>query len=63
VQLQPFDVRVRFKPSAKGATVLLSGQFEMTSAADKTSDRGPAQVVPVAGQLTAQVEKKIPGTK
>lgn len=64
VQLQPFDVRARFKPDAKGATVLLSGQFEMSSG-DKAlaGDHGPAQVVPVAAQLTAQVEKKIPGTK
>ena len=54
VQLQPFDVRARFKLSGAGTTVLISGQFEVIGEA---GDRRDPQVIPVAAELATSAER------
>jgi hypothetical protein len=67
IALQPFDVKARFKveggdattttspPSSTGGatTVLLQGSFRIL---DESPGRGPAQVLPVTGELPVQVD-------
>ncbi len=55
-QIQPYDVRAVFRRAAgsETVTVLLSGQFQIVSA---TSDGGPTQMLPVAAELSAHLDK------
>ena len=59
-QIQPYDVRARFRRAdgADKVTVFLSGQFQMVNAA---SEGGPSQMLPVAAELSAHLDK-VPAT-
>jgi len=53
LQLQPFDVRGRFKVGEEGTVVLLSGQFQVV---DDSTAHGPPQLIPVAANLPVRVQ-------
>ena len=54
-QLQPFDVRAMFRrESDRVVTVLIEGQFQIV---EPSNDRGPARMLNVAAELTAQIDK------
>jgi hypothetical protein len=52
-QLQPYDVRARFRREGSGAiTVLVAGQFQVVE-----TTPGPARMLPAAAELLARVDK------
>jgi hypothetical protein len=54
-QVQPFDVRARFRSEADGTvTVVVGGQFQVVTA---TSDAGPARMATVMAELSAVVDQ------
>jgi len=58
-QIQPFDVRAKFRrqDGSTVVTILMSGQFQLVNAA---AEGGPAQMLPVAADFTAHLDKVPP---
>jgi hypothetical protein len=60
LQLQPFDVKAKFVRAADekggGTTVWMTGQFKVV---DPHNDRGPIQVLVVAGEIPVRVDNRV----